>query len=153
MTTIRKLEPNEWKQLPTLNDEIFCENSTYDPDLKKDWAQSESGEKYFRELATDSDSCCFVAEDDGCLVGYVAASPKEFTYRNSKYLEIDNIGVIPSYREQGVAKHLIEEVTSWAKRKGYEKLYVNSYVKNTVAIEFYKHYGFDAIDVSLEKRI
>ena len=150
---IRQALPTEWQQLQTLNDEVFADNYKYDPDLKRDWAMSPEGERYFKELISDPSQCCFFAEDNGKLVGYIAAAPKEISYRNSKYLEIDNMGVSPEYRGKGVGTMLIEEVKKWAKENGYNKLFVNSYFKNTSTINFYKKNGFNEIDVSLEMEL
>ena len=150
---IRHPLPTEWNKIQLLNDEVFADNITYDPDLKRDWAISEVGKQYFQELVTDDEQVCFVAEDDNMLVGYIAAAPKELSYRKSKYLEIDNMGVNPEYRGKGVGTLLIEEVKKWAKENGYNKLFVNSYFKNTSAIAFYKKNGFEEIDVSLEMKI
>lgn len=87
------------------------------------------------------------------MVGYIAASPKPFSYRKSTYLEVDNMGVIPEYRSQGIGGMLMEECKKWAKQNGYQKLFVNSYSENKKAISFYKNCGFNLIDVGLETKI
>lgn len=149
--TIRTAQPQEWAELQKLNNEVFVDNASYDPDLVLDWAYSEAGEAYFKELVTDETSLCYVAEDDtGALVGYIAASPKPISYRKSKYLEIDNMGVIPSHRSLGIGKMLMDACKEWARKHGYQKLYVNSYAANQKAIHFYKKFGFEVIDISLE---
>lgn len=53
----------------------------------------------------------------------------------------------------GFASGLITIVAEIAKRRGCEKLFVNSYWKNEKAISFYEKNGFEKIDVSLEKII
>lgn len=90
---IRKVKADEWSNLQVLNNEVFVDNAKYDSDLIEEWALSEAGKTYFQELVTDTQSVCFVAEDElGKLIGYLAASPKPISYRKSKYLEIDNMG-------------------------------------------------------------
>lgn len=149
--TIRNVLPNEWQALQVLNNEVFVDNSAYDPDLVTDWAHSEAGEQYFKELVEDKDCLCLVAEnEEGKLVGYIAAAPKPISYRKSKYLEIDNMGVIPAYRSQGVGTELIQACKAWAIERGYQKLIINSYAANAKAIRFYKKSGFSEIDISLE---
>ncbi|NCN03890.1 MAG: GNAT family N-acetyltransferase [Candidatus Pacebacteria bacterium] len=147
---IRKVRPDEWENLQALNNEVFVDNAKYDPDLVLDWAYSDEGRKYFQELVNDPDSICFVAEDNNKLVGYLAASPKLISYRKSRYLEVDNIGVIPTYRSHGVGKMLMDICKEWARENNYQKLYVNSYFQNEQAIRFYKKNGFNPIDISLE---
>ncbi len=153
MLKIRSAKITEVQYLQDLNDEVFIDNAKYDPDLKLDWAQSELGKKYFTELVSDPEQICLIAEDDGKPVGYIAASTKEFSYRLSRYLEIDNMGVIPQYRSKGVGSLLMKKLMEVAKKRGYQKIFVNSYFANTKAIAFYKKNGFGEIDVSLERKI
>lgn len=151
---IRPASSDEVAKLQDLNDEVFIDNSKYDDDLKLDWAQSEAGgKKYFADLLNDSDSICLVGEVGGRVVGYIAASPKEISYRNSKYVEIDNMGVIPGYRSLGIGKQLMQKCIELAKERGFEKVFVNAYSKNIKAVGFYRNNGFIDIDVSLEKKI
>lgn len=148
---IRKATKEEWSDLQVLNNEVFVDNAKYDPDIIEDWAFSDAGKKYFQDLVNDDESICFVAQNQsGKLVGYIAASPKPFSYRKSKYLEVDNMGVVPKYRSQGIGAKLMTECKNWARKNGYQKLYVNSYFRNKRAIAFYKNCGFGEIDTSLE---
>lgn len=150
---IRKARADESTILQDLNNEVFVDNVKYDPDLVLDWAYSEAGKKYFQELVADPESICFIAEDDGKLVGYLAASPKPISYRKSRYLEVDNMGVIPEYRSKGVGRMLMDACKKWATENNYQKMFVNSYAKNEKAVSFYQKCGFEIIDVSLEMTI
>lgn len=153
MIQIRKARPEEVSKLQTLNDEVFIDNQKYDDDLDMSWAKSEKGESYFTRVVNNPDAVCLIAEEKGREVGYIAAKPKDFGYRNSKYIEIENMGVIPGYRSQGIGSRLIEALLKWAKGNGFQKMYVNSYFKNDKAIKFYKKNGFLEIDVSLERAL
>jgi ribosomal protein S18 acetylase RimI-like enzyme len=151
---VRLAQKDEIKTLQNLNDEVFIDNFKYDSDLKTAWAQSDNGgKKYFTDLLNDEDSICLVAEVDNKVTGYIAASSKEISYRNSKYIEIENMGVIPEYRSLGIGRLLMNKCLGLAKEKGYQKAYVNSYSRNLKAIEFYKRNGFDEIDISLERTL
>lgn len=108
---------------------------------------------YFTNLLNNSKSICLIAKDDNKNIGYLAACPKEIPYRLSRYIEIENMGVIPEYRSQGIGQKLIDECLKIAKDKGFQKVYVNAYFKNIGAINFYKKNGFTEIDISLEKNI
>jgi GNAT superfamily N-acetyltransferase len=151
--TIRLAKAEEWNILQKLNNEVFIDNYAYDPDLKMDWATSEAGEMYFKNLLANQNACCFIAEDDGKPIGYIAGAPKSIHYRKSRYFEIENMGVNPEYRSQGIGAKLIETCEKWAKDQGFQKLYVSSYFKNTKAIMFYKKSGFAEIATDLEKNI
>jgi ribosomal protein S18 acetylase RimI-like enzyme len=147
------VKKDEVQKLQDLNDEVFTDNSKYDADLKIDWAQSETGKKYFTEVLEDIESICMLAEDEDKPVGYIVAVPKEFGYRLSKYIEIENMGVSPDYRSKGVGTQLIEKVLGLAKEKGFQKVYVSSYSDNVKAIDFYQRNGFTKIDVGFERKI
>lgn len=148
---IRLTRPNEVKTLQNLNNEVFIDNHQYDPDLKIDWALSDDGHKYFAELVNNRDAICLIAEVDDQPVGYLAASPKISDYRISKCIELENMGVSPNFRSAGIGTKLISKLCDLAQDKGYLRLYVSAYFRNTEAINFYKRNGFNEIDVSLEK--
>lgn len=139
--------------LQNLNDEVFVDNRKYDSDLKMDWAQSETGRKYFTEVLNNPEAICLLAEEENKPVGYLIAIPKDISYRLSKYIEIENMGVSPNFRSKGIGIQLINKCIELAKEYGYQKVYVNTYFENTKAIVFYERCGLKKIDVSLEKDI
>ena len=150
---IRQATVNDVSTLQNLNDEVFVDNHKYDPDLKMDWAQSETGKEYFTDVVNNPNAICLIAEENGKAIGYIAAAPKEFGYRLSKYLEIENMGVSPEHRSKGIGIKLMDECLSRAKNKGFQKVYVNAYFENVGAINFYEKSGFKKIDTSLERDI
>lgn len=151
MINIRTARKDEVKDLQDLDGEIFIDSQKYDNDFDMNWAQSTKGETYFTDLLNNPKACCLVAEEDGRKVGYIAAGPKSISYRRSKYIEIENIGVIPEYRSKGIGALLMEKCLKWAKSKGFQKAYVNAYFHDVKAIEFYKRNSFSEIDLCLEK--
>lgn len=150
---IRKAQKDEIGALQLLDDEIFQDSKQYDPDLILEWGISDEGKNYFVNLLGNSNVCCFVAEEKGKLIGYISAAPKDFSYRKSKYIEIQNMGVSPRYRSKGVGSLLMEECLKWARTQGFEKAYVNAYFHNRKGLKFYKSSGFKEIDISLERKI
>ena len=150
---IRSSRKDDLEILLKLNQEVFIDNQQYDSDLRMDWTLSEHGRNYFTRVLNDSECCILIAEEDNKPIGYISATPKVITYRKSKYVEIDNMGIVPGYRSKGIGSMLIEKCLKWAKTKGYQKMFVNSYFQNTKAITFYKRSGFLEIDVGLERNI
>lgn len=153
MTTFREAKLEDVDILQQLNQEVFIDNQKYDDDLIMDWALSDKGKDYFTKLLVNPEAYCLIAEDSGKPIGYIAAEPKKFSYRKSSYIEIDNMGVIPGYRSQGVGSTLIQKCLAYAKTNGYQKAYVNAYVKNIMGVAFYKKNGFTENDISLERSI
>lgn len=150
---IRVANNNDIKILQKLNDEVFVDNLKYDPDLKMDWAKSDTGKEYFTDVVKNPDAICLIAEVNSKPIGYITATPKNFGYRLSKYIEIHNMGVSPKFRSRGVGLLLMESCLKIAKKRGFKKAYVNSYFKNEKAVKFYEKNAFRKIDLSLEKNI
>lgn len=151
MITIRLSAREDVLDLQNLNNEVFIDNAKYDSDLDLAWAKGEKGKASFMELLSDPRSLCLVAEDGKKKIGYLAAGPKEIDYRKRRYFEIHSMGVIPAYRSKGIGRLLLEKCFEWAKAEGYQSIFVNAYIKNDRAVDFYKDAGFSEIDISLER--
>jgi len=146
----RSANINDVRILQKLNQEIFVDNHLYDSDLIMDWALSEKGKKYFSNIVQDNQAYCCLAEVNNKPIGYLAGREKKFGYRKSRYFEIENMGVSPEFRSKGVGTLLIKQAKDWARKQGYQKIFVNSYFNNQKAIEFYQRNGMKEIDLSLE---
>lgn len=153
MNNIRPARKTELKVIQALNYELFVDNNEYDSDLDLTWTKSNKGREYFKDTLNNPNECCLIAEINRKKVGYIIAGPKVSTSRKSKYIEIHNMVVLPEYRSKGIGSMLINACLDWAKSKGFQKAYVNSYFDNKKAIEFYKRNGFSEIDISLERVI
>jgi ribosomal protein S18 acetylase RimI-like enzyme len=153
MVNIRRANKNEVTDLQYLNNEVFIDNQKYDSDLDMNWSQSDRGKDYFTELLRNTEAYCFIAEENGRKIGYIAASPKFVASRKSKYMEIENMGIIPEYRSKGIGTILMNECLKSARLQGFQKVIVTAYFANKMAIEFYKKNGFSEIDISLERVI
>lgn len=150
---IKTAKSDDWELIQKLNNQVFLIDKDHDDDLDLNWPFSEIGIKYYKRLANGEYGKCFIAYVDEVPAGYVALATKDFGYRKSKYIEIENIGVDPEYRSQGIGRLLMEEIVKWAKEKGAAKLYVSAYWKNTKAVNFYKKNGFYEVEVGLDKKI
>jgi ribosomal protein S18 acetylase RimI-like enzyme len=150
MINIRQARIDEVEKLQFLDNEVFIHDVEFDKDLNMDWAKSETGKAHFLKLLNNPESYCLIAEDNDKAVGYLVASSKEISYRKSRCTEIQNMGVSPDYRSQGIGSMLIQNCLEWAKIKGYQKVYVSAYFGNKDAIKFYKKNGFLEIDLGLE---
>lgn len=103
---IRPVKPDEWEKLRDLNKLIFVNNPNFDEDLIVDFADTEIGEKFFKEAISTTEGVCLVAEEEGSWLGYTNGNHKPIPYRHSKYFEIENLGVIPDAKGKGVGKKL-----------------------------------------------
>lgn len=150
---IRKANPEDKKDIQELNNYVFINDADHDSQLDLDYPYTESGEKYYTNLANGTYGACYIAEDDGKAVGYVALAEKEFGYRHGSYLEIENIGVHPDYRSKGIGNQLMDKAAEYAKEKGFSRMYVAAYWLNKRAIKFYESCGFSMMGVELEREV
>jgi len=143
----------DWEIIQRLNNQVFQADKDNDYDLDLNWPFSETGINYYHKLADGKYGKCFIAYVDGKAVGYVALCLKNFGYRKSKYVEIENIGVDPEYRSQGIGKLLMEKTVEWAKEQGATKLYVVAFWENKKAINFYKQHGFYESGLEMDRKL
>lgn len=153
MLTTRQATIQDCKQLLQITQKAFAANPTFDSDFKDEFLHPESAEQFFHSDLTNPTGCFLVAENDNQLVGYINGGEKKIPYRRSKYFEIDTMAVDPQIQGQGVGSALIKALVDVVKPRGFTKLYVNSYVRNQSALNFYQKNGFDIIETCLEKTI
>lgn len=151
--SIRTVAKDDWVVIQRLNNEVFQADKQHDDDLDLDWPFSNKGIQYYQDLANGIYGHCFIAEIESQPVGYIALAKKDFGYRKSLYVEVENIGVTPAHRGKGVGTKLIVAATNWAKEQNIHKLYVAAYWKNTKARDFYKRNGFYEVGVEFEKQL
>ena len=150
---IRKAKSDDWKIIQKLNNQVFVADKDHDDDLDLDWPFSEKGIEYYKELASGKWGHCLIAFSGREAVGYIALAKKDFGYRRSKYVEIENMGVDPKYRSQGIGTQLIKAACDWAKKVGATKLWASAYPQNVKAVKFYRKNGFYETGVELDKDI
>jgi GNAT superfamily N-acetyltransferase len=89
-----------------------------------------------------------VAESDGQLVGYIHASvqrdtPVEVIPADEPYVAIEDIYVLPGYRDRGIGGALLEQIFAVARQEGIERFIVGTLSKQTDSIlKFYHSHGF-----------
>jgi len=122
MITIKRMSDNHVPQVAQL--EKLCFGSAA-------WSENSIASELKNELAL-----WLVAEEDGCVVGYVGSQ--------TVFPETDmmNIAVTPERRREGIAEVLIDSLVVELKRLGSECLTLEVRVSNTPAIALYQKLGF-----------
>lgn len=88
------------------------------------------------------DSCFWVAESDGVVVGSVACQPAEDA---AGCMELKRMSVHRSHRGMGIAKALCRTVTAFTHERGYAAVVLNTSLVQTHAQNLYEHMGFQKI--------
>lgn len=79
----------------------------------------------------------FVAEEAGVVVGQIRGMI-HFQPDEPAHLYIDNLGVAPTHKRQGIARALFTALTSWAKAKGCKSFWVATECDNDEGNGFYR---------------
>jgi ribosomal-protein-alanine N-acetyltransferase len=96
---------------------------------------------YRTELADTRYRYYVVAEVDGTLVGWAGVMVI------GDEAQILTVGVVPSMRRNGVARALVDELISEAKRRGATEAFLEVRVDNDAARTLYEGQGFAEIGI------
>lgn len=88
------------------------------------------------------DSCFWVAESDGMVVGSVACQPAKDAMG---CMELKRMSVCRSHRGMGIAKALCRTLTEFTRERGYAAVILRTSVVQTDAQKLYEHMGFKKI--------
>lgn len=89
-------------------------------------------DKYLRRNPTS----CFVAECDGKIIGVIMAG------HDGRRGFIHHTAVLPSYRNQGIARMLVENAMSALEKEGINKVALVAFKKNDIGNAFWEKIGF-----------
>jgi len=101
--------------------------------------------------------CFFVAERNGQVVGFACARGKTnhgavsaVVGNGQRYLEIEDVYVLPANRSDGIGAQLIDAVTGWAKQQGVRYLLAHSSTRDVDRVlNFYRDSGFKSWSVQM----
>ncbi len=89
-----------------------------------------------------------VATHEHVVVGQIQAMVQHHV-DGPPQLYIDNLGVAPSHRRQGIARALIGEITAWSIEHGCVETWLVTDIDNDEANSLYHSLGADRSDVVL----
>jgi putative acetyltransferase len=148
MITIRRIEPDEWiiaKQLiyrvahTIFNDACPLEESMAYGE-SNGWLEdmNDIQQTYF-----DNDGTFLVMTDNDQMIGTGAIRKFE-----DKICKLKRLWLLPDYHGTGLGYQMIQELLSFARQKGYERIRLETdpvYQKR--AVEFYKRLGFYEVPI------
>jgi ribosomal protein S18 acetylase RimI-like enzyme len=79
----------------------------------------------------------------GHALGVVRERPENALCKARRFYEIDEIGVSPEYRKQGVARALVERALSEARARGILEVELSSWAFNAEAHAAFRALGFE----------
>ncbi|KAM4724139.1 putative N-acetyltransferase camello [Anableps anableps] len=112
---------------------VYMFNTYIETSLSKDL--NNISETYLQQ----KNSCFWVAESDGQVVGTVACLPAESA---PEFLELKRMSVHRSHRGMGIAKALCRIVADFTRERGFPAVILYTSVVQTDAQKLYEHMGF-----------
>jgi len=128
---IRKLQKNDADEISRIYAAITMK--PVDPDFKR----------VVEEHAQRADQACFVAEQDGKVVGFMISYILTAGFGMPKSAWIATLGVDTNCMGQGIGATLAEEILKYYKAQGVENVYTSVRWDSTDLLSFFKTLGFD----------
>lgn len=154
---IKRATIGDLKEIQELNLRLFKkEYKEYDKTLDLSWTTGKRGKKYFKESISNSGSCALVAKENGKVVGYLIGAVTEIAHYRTKIkkqIELENMFVLETKRNQKVGTKLVEAFIKWARMKGADNISVTAAAQNKKGIRFYRKLGFRDYNCTLERSL
>ena len=151
IVVIRKATVNDLNAILELNKKLFEYETAFNIEFNPEWSYSDSGQAYFKKVIEGDNGFALVAEVSGKVVGYVAVSIYNLSFRTKNPIaELDNVFIEEEFRRMGAGKKLIEKAKNLAREKGIKRIKVEAAVQNQKALAFYRSCGFKDFDLVLE---
>lgn len=148
---IREMRDNEKDLLQDfLYEAIFIPEGMEPP--PKDIIERPELELYYEDFGSGEADHCFVAEDDGKVVGAV------WTRIMEDYGHVDSqtpsfaISLIQEYRGKGIGTELMKKMLEHLKNQGFKKASL-AVQKSNYAVRMYEKLGFRKVDENSEEYI
>jgi len=105
---------------------------------------------------------CFVATEDGGIVGQVEAK-LHAPFESARFQtladlgdvrgEVNSLGVLTSHRRRGIGKALMEAAEGWLRERGARVVTLDTFLRSPDSVPFYESIGYDRISVIFERRL
>ena len=143
---IRQATPTDSFILSSLCKDVQSLHAEHHPDIFKAPESEDFATSFFEEALADLTTRIFIAKNEEQALGYILCKLMEreespFTYARH-YLMIDQIGVRPTARGQGIGAALIQQAEELAKELGVPRIQLDSWDFNVRAHAFFEKQGF-----------
>jgi RimJ/RimL family protein N-acetyltransferase len=140
MATIRTIRQDDAAMFLSLRKQLDTETNfmLLEPGERK--TNEETVGQQLNNILTQDNATLLVAEDDGMLVGFIAADGGFFrrNYHTAKLV----IGLLKSHQGLGLGTQLFQKIEEWAKDHQIHRLELMVMEHNQAAIALYQKMGF-----------
>lgn len=115
------------------------------PDAESRWRND------FRGWVRSPAHGIFVGEDEGQLVGLITAHPywPAPVYAEREEAYVNELVVLPGWRQRGLGRGLVEAVREWARQRGIAQVRAGVLSANPEALAFWRQVGADEFFVTV----
>ncbi|MEJ2037789.1 MAG: GNAT family N-acetyltransferase [Desulfosarcinaceae bacterium] len=140
--TIRKMSPDDANDIIRIYKSITQRDDNIDID------------QVVAEKALSDGGACFVAEQDGRLVGYIVSYLLTASFGIQRSAWIPTFGVDPDFMGHGIGRALAQAVFDFYKANGIQSMYTSVRWYDTDLLQFMRTLGFDRSEfINLQKRL
>jgi RimJ/RimL family protein N-acetyltransferase len=100
----------------------------------------EEQEKRIREILSKENEIIFVTEEQGSLIGYLAAIGG--SYARNRHEVYIVVGILETFTSRGLGTALFEKLDAWAREHHIHRLELSVMVHNTRGVGLYQKMGF-----------
>ena len=144
---IRVLDEERASTCDILLTKLIQDERQYDNSINKDFVVN----NYFKNIIKNENNILLCYEEDNIIKGYIYL--KAVNNDSQKGYLIDGLYVEIKYRNNGIATKLIENALNVIKDTNVAVVDINVMANNNVAINLYKHFGFNEFRIGLRKNV
>jgi ribosomal protein S18 acetylase RimI-like enzyme len=146
--TIREARAQDIAALAGLCAQVHALHVAWRPETFRP-ASSEEMEALFRDWLGLDGYRAYLAVEDGRPVGYIVARvvdrPGNVLMHPRRFLDVEQIGVVPEMRRRGVGRALIQKAREFALERGLRRIELNVWAENAEARRAFESWGFQAL--------
>jgi len=140
-TKIREIEENDAAEFLNLCKKIDSETDFMLREADERTATEEEQRNQIKKIKAEDNQMIFIAENDGSLVGYLAAFGGGFKrIRNTAHIVI---GILQKFTGLGIGTELFVKMEKWAKQRKIHRLELTVRTDNEKGLALYKKMGFE----------
>lgn len=155
--TIRPATLEDYDAVRTLLEQVDQLHAETLPNLFHQSKEPLRSHEWFAQFVDNPDTCLFVAEHQGLLVGVVLctirSSPAFPIFVPRRYGYITDLVVRESFQGQGIGQRLIQRIHEWAQTQRITEIELTVYEFNTKARRLYEHLGYQTVHRTMRIRL
>jgi RimJ/RimL family protein N-acetyltransferase len=141
MPLIREIQESDAGSFLALCRQLDAENKFMLLEPGERTTTLEEQEKRIRDILSRENQTIFVAEEQGSLLGYLAAIGG--SYARNRHEVYIVVGILEAFTSRGIGTALFEKLDAWARQHQVHRLELSVMKHNTRGVGLYQKMGFE----------